>query len=79
VTEPPAAKDLSHIRVGPPFESKIKQRCGCGCGTETFGQRAAIVENTRTEKKRAYLETCLEQRPELLARRTQTGDSEFLA
>jgi len=72
-------KDLSHIRVGPPFVSKISQRCGCGCGKQTLGQTTAIVENTRTEKKRGYLEECLQLRPELLARRSEAGDQGFLA
>ena len=77
--ETPTPKDLSHIRVGPPFESKIDQRCGCGCLQPTLGKTTAIVENTRTKKKRGYLEECLALRPELLERREQSGESGFLA
>ena len=68
-------KDLSHVRVGVPFESKVDARCGCGCGESTLGKTAAIVENTRSHKKRGYLETCVQARPELLARR-DAGSSE---
>lgn len=75
-----ADRDLTHIRVGPPFASKLDRPCGCGCGATTKDKQAAIVENTRSGKKRAFLEACL-QKPEraaLLARREDTEDS-FLA
>ena len=71
-------KDLSHIRVGPPFTSKLARPCGCGCGKPTLGQPCAVVENTRTEKKRAYLEACVQIRPLLLARRESADEDSFL-
>jgi hypothetical protein len=71
--------DLSHIRVGPPFDSKLDRPCGCGCGKTTGGKTAAIVENTRSKKKRAYLEACVQERPDLLARRDTADEGSFLA
>jgi len=79
--EPVRPKDLSHIRVGPPFDSKIDAKCPL-CEGSTLGKKVAIVENTRTRGKRAAHEDCI-QRPEnadLLARRSNAGTfSDFLA
>lgn len=71
-------RDLSHIRVGPPFTSKIDRPCGCGCNEKTGGKACGIVENSRSGKKRAYLEACLEKRPDLLARRDAETEGDFL-
>jgi hypothetical protein len=64
--------------VGPPFPSTIDRPCGCGCGESTLGKVCAIVENTRSKKKRAYLEAHLQTRPGLLARRDTGSEDDFL-
>lgn len=71
-------KDYAHIRVGPAFESKVAGRC-IACQGPTRGTQCAMVENTKTEKKRAIHEECLQQQPDLLARRDSGDIDSFLA
>lgn len=69
--------DLAHIRVGPPFTGKQNSRCAI-CGETTKDKTCAIVENTRSEKRKAVHEECLKTKPELLARRDAEDLDSFL-
>jgi hypothetical protein len=74
----PLPVELVHIRVGPPFTSKVTARCPL-CHAGTVGTECAVVENTRTEKKTAVHEACLAKRPDLLARRESPNFDTFLS
>lgn len=70
--------DLNHIRVGPVFEGKIGGRC-IVCKAPTKGKQAHIVENTRTDSRKAICHDCLEEDPALAARQVSDDLDSFLA
>lgn len=78
-TTPSADRDLSHIRVGPPFSSKLSRPCADSCGQDTKGKECAIIENTRSGKRTAMLQSCLEKRPDLAALQTSNDIDSFLS
>jgi len=71
-------KDLSHIRVGPPFEAKRGGRCA-SCHDPVKGKEAHVVENTKTEAKKVICADCLAKDPELAARQDADDLNSFLA
>lgn len=61
-------RDLSHIRVGPQFLSKVDGACP-ECGESTLERTCVIIENGLTKKKLAmHSPVCLDRHPELKAR-----------
>jgi len=78
--EPVRPSDLSHVRVGPPFEARFSKPCIACHEVVKKGSQAAMVENTRTGKKATIHEECLMEDAGLLARRETAADLEtFLA
>ncbi len=73
-TEP---KDLSHIRVGPPFLGRTGGRC-VACRGQTKGMMIHIVENTRTDSRKAICADCLLKNEALAARQSEDGLGSFL-